>query len=45
MVEDISSKLQAFNERILDNMSKQVQEMLNKSQKKNDFNIKKAPGE
>jgi len=24
MVEDISSKLQAFNERILDNMSKQV---------------------
>ena len=41
MINEMSAKIQDFNEKILENLLKQFQEIINKTQKKNDFNLKK----
>eukprot|EP00347_Sterkiella_histriomuscorum_P019571 403341127 len=41
MTNDMSSAIQVFNEKIMNNIIKQLQDILTKTQKKNDYNIKK----
>ncbi|CDW91827.1 exocyst complex component 5 [Stylonychia lemnae] len=41
MINEMSSSIQLYNEKIVNNIIKQLSDILNKSQKKNDYNIKK----
>ena len=38
---ELSAHVQAFNEKLMGNLAKQVAELLQKTQKKSDFNVKK----